>query len=155
MLPDFRHLGADVVLISLRPRRDVRVAVQPMADFSHLRRSRTNGIDMPYDFAQRAYLVIRKGVEFIGENLVDATDVLDEYILVADGSRDDMVRRDVSNHTRLNLHLFEKSLVLDFIACTKFHVVEHLKPLEKGCALRTQVLAESLSDIVGAPQSPL
>ena len=110
---------------------------------------------MPYDFAKSTYFVLGKGVEFVGENLVDAPDILDEDVLVADGSRDDMVRRDVSNHTGLNLHLFEKSLVLDFIACTKFHIVEHLKPLEEGCALRTQILAESLSDIIRAPQSPL
>ena len=110
---------------------------------------------MADDFLEGFDFILGQVLQLRREDLIDALDVLDEDILVAYGCRNDVVGCHIRCNSGLNLDFLQEGLVLDFVAGVEFHFIQNLEFLEQGHALRTEILLECLSDIVGAAQSPL
>ena len=91
---------------------------------------------------------------FVGQNLLETLDILDQHILVTDGRGYDVIRCHVGQNARFDLDLFDQVLHIDLISGMDLRFVEDVVLFEQLDVLLAAKDAEGVGDTLDALQSP-
>ena len=111
-------------------RGDTLNAIEPLADTCHLVGSGADSVRECGNLFECSNLSSSKFAIFIGEDLLDTFNILNQQILIFDSGRNDMVKCHIYKHARLNLYLLQENLVLNLVACLQLNLIEYSAPLE-------------------------
>ena len=130
-------------------------AIRPLTGLHHLIHLLGHRTDMGGDLPHQPTRLLRHVAEIrlLSKSLLQLGNVVEQQALVVHGDGDDVVEREITQHTRLDLHLLDIDLPLHLVACLQLLTGEDTHAGEKFDGLRTEIGIVLQRDAVLAIQS--